>query len=215
MSIDQSGLLRLRIVSTTEKSIDVLLSATHTFAVRLISKPILLVLLSALSALAAQEPRLEIFTGYSYFNASALERHSYSGGQFNIKFNIHPMVAFVVDGGGQYRGDPSIKRGDFFFLNFHDRYLHAYQLLVGPEFTRRGTGSDLFFHPLAGMVHGVTDRNGHNFAALGVGGGFVFHRQRRVGLRVQLDYIPNRGGGSSYNDVRLGTGIVLRAKRGE
>ena len=182
---------------------------------RSLGKSILLVLLSALSALAAEEPRLEIFTGYSYFNAAALERHSFSGGQFNIKFNIHPMAAFVVDAGGQYRGDASIKRDGLFFLNFHDRYLHAYQLLIGPEFTLRRAGSDLFFHTLGGMVHGVPDRNGHNFAALGIGGGFVFHRQRRVGLRVQLDYIPNRGGGSTYNDVRLGTGIVIRAKRGE
>jgi hypothetical protein len=175
----------------------------------------LLVLVFSGCAIAQEQegPRFEWFVGYSLFNGAAQARHFFSGAQTNFKFNVNQRSAFVVDAAGEYRGDPSLMPNpDLFFLNFHDRYIHAYQLLVGPEFTRRKDSTDFFAHTLAGMVHSVGRTEGNNFVALGLGGGFVFHRQRKVGFRLQADYIPNRGAGHSYNDFRLGTGVVFRAK---
>ena len=124
---------------------------------------------------------------------------------------MHPSAAITVDAGGQYRSDPNRPTPQgLFFLNFHDRYLHAYELLVGPEFTRRQAAHDIFAHALGGLVHGVNRETGNNFAGLGLGGGFVFHRQKLFGIRVQLDYLPNRGGDRTFHDLRLGTGVVLR-----
>jgi len=175
---------------------------------------LILILLIALPA-SAQDvpPRFEVFGGYSMFNAAAQERHTFHGAQFNVKFNLRPTAAFMADVAGQYRSDPSYTPPeDLFFLNFHDRYLHAYQALIGPEFTRRGEKTDLFVHALGGLVHGVQRTTGENFGAIGLGGGFVFHRQKLFGLRAQVDYVPNRGGGTTYHDVRLGIGAVLRKK---
>jgi len=179
----------------------------------------LLVLVFAGCAIAQEQeqeqerPSFEWFVGYSLFNGAAQARHFFSGAQTNLKFNVNQSSAFVVDAAGEYRGDPSLMvNPDLFFLNFHDRYIHAYQLLVGPEFTRRKDSTDFFAHTLAGMVHSVGRTEGSNFVALGLGGGLVFHRQRKVGFRLQADYIPNRGAGHFYNDFRLGTGVVFRAK---
>jgi hypothetical protein len=177
------------------------------------AQTILLVVLFTRCAVAQEAPRFELFAGYSLFDASAEQRNAFSGAQFNFKFNVRESTAFTVDIGGQYRSDPSRPTPpDLFFLNFHDRYLHAYQAFVGPEFTRRRSNSDLFVHTLAGMVHGVNRTRGENFAALGLGGGVVFHRQKRFGFRVQGDYVPNRGAGRTYHDVRLGAGVVFRKK---
>jgi hypothetical protein len=176
-------------------------------------KIFLLILCSARFATAQEFPRLELFAGYSLLNASADQRHSFSGGEINFKWNISHATALLVDAGGQYRSDPNAQvQRPTFFLNFHDRYLHAYQLLIGPEFTRRNGTTDVFVHTLAGLVHGVARAEGNNFAALGLGGGFVFHGNRKAGLRTQLDYIPNFGAGQFHHDFHLGTGIVLRIK---
>lgn len=191
-----------------EKAIDVRTTATQTSGVRTV-QTILFVLLSGLCADAQNTPRFELFAGYSLFSAATQQRNNLSGAQINIKFSLRPSAAIAIDAGGQFRSDPSLPpRPGLFILNFHDRYVHFYQLFAGPEFTRRGGASDLFVHTLAGDVH--TD--GNNFAALSLGGGFVFHRQKKVGLRVQLDYVPNRGGGYVYHDLRIGTGVVFRKK---
>lgn len=171
------------------------------------------ILIAAAFAFGQEASRVEFFAGYSLLNAAALQRHFFSGGQLNIKFNVRPAAAIVVDAGGQYRSDPNRPAPQgLFFLNLHDRYLHAYELAIGPEFTRRRSESDVFVHTLAGIVHGVARENAENFVAAGLGAGFVFHRQKLFGLRVQFDYLPNRGGGRTYHDLRLGTGIVLRKK---
>jgi hypothetical protein len=174
----------------------------------------LIILFSLLPAVCiAQEapPRFEFFAGYSLYNAAARERHNFSGAQVNIKYNARPWVALAVDAGGQYRSDPSfVPPSGLSFFNLHDRYLHAYQFLLGPEMSRRGASSDVFLHVMPGIVHGIPDRTGGNFAAVGLGGGAVFHQQKKVGLRFQADYILNRGGGTTYHDFRLGIGAVLR-----
>jgi hypothetical protein len=177
-----------------------------------LAKIILLVLCSAGFATAEEFPRFELFAGYSFLNASAAQRKNFSGAEVNFKWNVRHTTALMVDTGGQFRSDPTLQSQSTFFLNFHDRYLHAYQLLVGPEFTRRNTSSDVFVHAVAGLLHGVARAEGENFAALGLGGGFVFHGNRRAGLRTQFDYIPNLGAGHFHHDFRLGTGIVLRIK---
>jgi hypothetical protein len=188
-------------------------SQRRSFAVRA-AKIILFMLCSAGVANAEEFPRFELFAGYSLLNASAEERGNFSGGEINFKWNVGRVTAFMVDAGGQYRSDPTLQPPpSTFFLNFHDRYRHAYQLFIGPEFTRRNAKSDVFVHTLAGLLHGVEPGDGNNFAAFGLGGGFVFHGNRTVGLRAQFDYIPNlRAGGNFHHDFRLGTGIVLRIK---
>jgi hypothetical protein len=167
------------------------------------------VLIFALRAQAQEAPRFEVFVGYSLLNAAEEARHNYSGGQFNIKFNVRPSAAFIVDAGGQYRSDPNRPAPEgLSFLNFHDRYLHVYELLVGPEFTRRNTKYDVFAHALAGIVHANEETSG----ALGLGTGLVIHHEKLFGFRAQLDYLPNRRVGRTFHDVRLGLGVVLRKK---
>lgn len=162
------------------------------------------------SVLRAQNPpRVELFAGYSYSNVRSDERHSFNGAQGNLKFNLSPVLGMVVDAGGQYRSDPDFPPApDLFFLNFHDRYLHAYQALVGPELTRRGLNVDVFGHTLVGLFHGANRVEAHNFLALGLGGGLTVHKEEGgPRLRVQADYIPDHGGGLWFHDFRLGIGL--------
>src|SRR4029434_4168774 len=157
-----------------------------------LAKISLLILCSAGFATAEEFPRFELFVGYSLFNASAEQRHNFSGAEVNFKWNIRHVTALMGDAGGQYRSDPTLQpQRPTFFLNFHDPYLHAYQLFIGPEFTRRNATTDVFVHTVAGILHGVARAEGNNFAALGLGGGFVIHGNRKAGLRTQFDYIPN------------------------
>jgi hypothetical protein len=165
-------------------------------------------------AIAKDDPRFEAFAGFSVYNGKSQSRNTFLGGQFNLKFSFNPKAAFVFDAGGQYRSDPAYTPPPgLSFFNFHERYIHAYQALIGPEFTRRNENADVFFHVLPGMVHGFGDfRLGTNFGALGLGGGYVLHRQKLFGLRLQLDYIPNHGNGHTYHDIRFGIGPVWRKK---
>src|SRR5262249_23586731 len=135
---------------------------------RIIVIVLFVVPLVPLVARAQESPRVEIFAGYALYNGDADQRHNFSGGELNFKFNIRPTAAFVVDAGGQYRSDPNYNPPDLSFFNFHDRYLHAYQLLIGPEFTRRRENNDLFFHATAGLVHSVARVDANNFVALGL-----------------------------------------------
>src|SRR5262245_11530525 len=101
-------------------------------------KIILLVLCSDGIATAAEFPRFELLAGSSFFNASAVQRNNFSVAEVKYKWNIGNITALMFDTGGQFRSDPTIQPPpSTFCLNFHDRYLHAYQLFVGPEFTRR------------------------------------------------------------------------------
>lgn len=171
-----------------------------------------LTLLFGCARLFAEEPaRVEFFAGYSYSNIAGAERHSFNGAQGNLKLNVNPVLGFVLDAGGQYRSDPSFTPPpDLFFLNFHDRYLHVYQALTGPELTRRGGRADVFGHALVGMVHGANREQAQNFFATGFGGGLVVHGDSGPALRFQADYIPDKGGGKWFQDFRLGAGVVFR-----
>jgi len=162
--------------------------------------------------LFAQRPaRVEFFAGYSYSNVASGVRHSFNGAQGHLKLNLNPLLGLVLDAGGQYRSDPGYTPPpDLFFLNFHDRYLHTYQALVGPEFTRRGPRVDFFGHTLAGVLHGANRAQAQNFFALGLGGGVDIHKDQGPSLRLQADYIPDHGGGVWFHDFRLGVGVVFK-----
>jgi hypothetical protein len=180
---------------------------------RILHIPIFFVIILAGGApLFGQRPaRLELFAGYSYSSVGATERHSFNGAQGHIKLNFNPTIGLVLDAGGQYRSDPAFTPPpDLSFLNFHDRYLHVYQALVGPEFTRRGPRVDLFGHTLAGVFHGGVRNQAQNFFALGLGGGVDVHKDRGPSLRIQADYIPDHGGGVWFHDFRLGVGVVFK-----
>jgi hypothetical protein len=84
------------------------------------TKIVLLILCSAGFATAEESPRFELFAGYSLLNASAEQRHNFSGAEFNFKWNIRNATALMVDAGGQYRSDPNLQaQRPTFFLNFH------------------------------------------------------------------------------------------------
>src|SRR5262245_3187887 len=132
---------------------DLLESGPWRTVVSRVFQTIMFVFVFTVCAIAQEnEPRFEAFAGFSVLNAKSQSRNTFLGGQFNLKFSFNPKVAFVFDAGGQYRSDPAYTPPEgLSFFNFHERYVHAYQALIGPEFTRRTETSDVFFHALAGM----------------------------------------------------------------
>ncbi len=157
------------------------------------------ILLCAGNALA-QTHRVEMYAGYSFLNAfSSGARHHFSGAQGSLSINANDRFGVAIDAGGQYRPDPRPSRP----------LIHAYELLGGPQFTKRGSRNNLSAHVLFGVVHGLARGRRENFAAAGLGGAMDFHRGGRFAVRVQADYVPNRGE-RLYHDVRLSIGGVLR-----
>jgi hypothetical protein len=177
--------------------------------------PALLILFTCSMPVCGQQPpRLEFFAAYSYSNIAAQDRHGFNGAQGAFKFNLGPQLGIIADVGGQYRSDPNFTPPPHLsFFNFHDRYLHVYQAFAGPELTQRGHHFDAFEHALAGAVHGAARQQGENFLGFGLGGGISVHGKSGPSLRIQADYIPDRGGGQWFNDVRLGVGVVLKILR--
>ena len=96
-----------------------------------------------------------------------------------------------------------------------------HQLLGGVEFkdNARETKIKPFAHVLAGVAHNRAETNSTlvsfndsetGFAAA-IGGGVDFKLGDRVDLRaIQFDYNPNRVGGETSHNFRIGIGIIFR-----
>jgi hypothetical protein len=123
---------------------------------------------------------------------------TYFGAQGSLTFDANRWFGVTVDAGGQYR------RNDL-----RTEWLHAYELMGGPQFTHRSANVDVFAHAMAGVVHGLARGAQETFPGAGFGGGTDFHGTGPWAIRLQADYLPNFGSGITFNDVRFGAGIVL------
>src|SRR5262245_18401406 len=138
-------------------------------------KPILLTVLLLLlcnSAMGQDEPKVEIFVGYSYSNIKPnfdQDRTSLNGWDSNIKLSLLSYLWVEADVSGHYG---SIKRSN----------VKLHTLLFRPRFGRHGKRFNWFGHSLYGIAHisgdggvltpllGVPSHTG--FAFILGGGGF-------------------------------------------
>jgi opacity protein-like surface antigen len=168
----------------------------------------------------AQIPSGNIFFGYSYYNTdlSSIDRANTNGWEASFEHKIIPWVGVVADFdshygsqnfvescavpvGGGAPGCPSIHAS-----------ITEYNFLFGP----RVSLSVGRFRPFAEALFGGAHVNANNGVgsdtsfATALGGGLDYKIIRPVAWRFQGDYVQTRFFGTTQNNIRLSTGIVIR-----
>lgn len=167
---------------------------------------VLLTLITWPSSSAAQvAPRYEVFGGYSFlrFDSTTIGYPDYSnlnGWNAGATFNLKLRWGVAVDASGHY-----------------GQQLTSYHYYIGPQYSWRREKSKFFFHGLFGKAENSVDipippRNhiksvGRSF---GGGGGFDWEFRPRITIRVvQADYFNTSTFGTTQNDVRVSTGVIV------
>lgn len=154
-----------------------------------------LVLLVSGTAMAQDNPKAEIFGGYTYLRLSGgVNCH---GGGGSVAVNANKWIGFV--------GEVGVCRVSS--LGFH-----AVSYQFGPKLTyRENDRVTPFAQVLFGGVHvagGGVSQNGFEMTA---GGGFDVKVARSFAIRlVDVGYVLTRVGGVRQNNVRIAAGIVIR-----
>jgi opacity protein-like surface antigen len=153
-----------------------------------------LVCLAPVVAMADDDPKAEVFVGYSYahFDASV----DTNGWEASVAGNVNDWFGIEADFSGHYYD------GD------------AYLFLFGPKFAyREHDVVTPYAHVLFGGGHiSVDDSSFDDTAfAMAVGGGLDAKVHDNVAIRIaQVDYVMTRWADDTQNGVRVSTGIVFR-----
>jgi opacity protein-like surface antigen len=177
---------------------------------------------------AAQIPSGNVFFGYSFentasssFNFANMSRPSLNGWEASLEGKVLPWVGIVADVGGHYGSQnyqqvlgsgPSTAT-----INVNGHELTA---LFGPRVSVPIGRFRPFAEALFGVAHIKTTQSSplpDNFLqpsdtafATALGGGIDYKIIRPIALRVQGDYVQTRFFGTTQDNVRISTGIVLR-----
>lgn len=183
------------------------------------------------AAARAQVPTSgNVFFGYSFENAgtssfdvsnSSLQRPNLNGWEASLEGKVFPWVGIVADFGShygtQYQTQSNPNGSSQESLNGHE-----VTFLFGPRVSVSIKKFRPFAEALFGAAHVKTTLTSSqvivdNFVqprdtsfATAVGGGLDYKVIRPVAVRFQGDYVQTRFFGTTQNDVRLSTGIVLR-----
>jgi len=154
-----------------------------------------------------------VFFGYSYYNAdlSLLGRSSLNGWNGSLEGRVFPFVGLVADISGTYGSEevtipcpqpicPAISEG-----------AHEQNFLFGPRVSAPVGKFRPFAEALFGAGHVSLDVGGSDTSfATAIGGGLDYKISRPLAWRFEGDYVQTRFFGTTQNNVRLSTGIVLR-----
>ena len=194
---------------------------------------ILAVLVAPLWAQAPSReyPKGEVFIGFTYLSVDGREtlkrQHAYGWG-ISAAYNLTSWGAIVVDGAGEY-GNVNIPVAvgpTGAFTAFRKVGFSHYQVMMGPEFSKRVEEGRGFFHALFGLdfaqTPGINDRplpvvplpfsfnrsNTHFAVALGLGADRNIHKD--LAIRVfQFDYLMIRSKPVTH-DYRVQGGLVWK-----
>jgi hypothetical protein len=169
----------------------------------------LLALTSNVAMAQDDVPRMEAFGGFSYLPAGSEDfpRSTSFGFQTSITVNLNKWFGVVGDFGGQYSSS-----------NLQHPLINGtvktaiYEYLVGPRFSIRTQRANVFGHVLFGGASGRTDLGSFSDTeiAIGAGAGLDIGINSRIAIRAfQFDYLGSFTD-MLENNVRLGTGIVIR-----
>jgi opacity protein-like surface antigen len=189
-------------------------------------KPLFLVVLLAFPAVlwAQETPKVELFGGYSFANASFISRVNVNGWNLSGTVNLNRWFGVTMDFGGLY-GISTTTILPFVTTSF-DGHVHTF--LAGPQFSFRREKVTPFGHFLLGgarlagtatlsfptpppipIVPGSVSVSNSGFS-LAVGGGVDYKISQRFAWRVQTDYLQTGFSGGRQDNLRLSTGIVFR-----
>lgn len=173
----------------------------------------------AASAIAQIPTKGDAFFGYSYANVDTLSfvngnRMGTNGWEASLEGKFLPWVGIVADFDGHYGsqslslvcpGDPLIPCGST------NVSVHQEDVLFGPRVSVSVGKYQPFFEALLGVGHVNTNvLSSDTSFATAIGGGLDYRLLRPIAWRVQADYVQTRFFGTTQNNVRISTGIVLR-----
>jgi opacity protein-like surface antigen len=172
-----------------------------------------LVLLSALSAAAQDDSRIDIFAGYSFVHTgpgAQLSSFNANGGVASVALNFSSWLSGVVEGGGVHVSK----------IGGADVDATAETFMAGPKISPlRGSRLSPFAQVLAGFIHtnpGYSQQTiNHNTFAMAPGAGLDWNATRHLGIRLaQVDYLftrmPTSTGQVNWNNFRYSGGVVIR-----
>ncbi len=162
-------------------------------------------------AVAADEPRAEVFGGYQYLRldtgVSGIDSFNLNGWNAALNGYFTKHIGFTADFSGAY-GTP-----DVLGVGIDTK---VYTFMFGPV-VRLPNPTHLtpFFHALGGGVHFSGSALGTSAsetdAAWAVGGGLDWNATQRFSIRLgQFDYVQSRAGDSSQNNLRYSAGVVIK-----
>jgi len=157
-----------------------------------------------------------VFFGYSYYNTdlSSIDRANTNGWEASVEGKIIPWVGIVADFDSHY-GSQNFPTGcplaGGVGCTFNDSFTER-NFLFGPRVSVSVGKLRPFAEALFGGAHVSLDNGGGSDTsfATAIGGGVDYKIIRPVAWRLQGDYVQTRFFGTTQNNVRISTGIVLR-----
>jgi len=166
---------------------------------------------------AAQVPTSgNVFFGYSYYNTdlSSIDRANANGWTGSLEGRVLPHVGIVADFSGNYGSQnfpfacPVSPAPGPCTINVN---FTEHNVIFGPRVSASIGRFRPFAEAMFGIGHVHTDSVGSDTSlATALGGGLDYRIIRPIAWRLQGDYIQTRFFGTTQNNLRLSTGIVLR-----
>lgn len=182
-------------------------------------KPLFLASLLALClplAASAQEvaPKVEIFGGYSYLRADAVNGINAHGFNTSLAGNITKHVGIVGEF-SRFTNSESVPIPGAFNLTVNSNVL---TYLFGPRIVLHRGKAEPFVHALFGGARENFKFPGrpaapvtNNAFAFALGGGLDVKVNDNFAIRVaQIDYLGDKLGGETGNNFRYSVGVVIR-----
>lgn len=161
-------------------------------------------LFSGAAAAQDENPKAEVFAGYSYVRANASGTgFNLNGGSASVSFNPTSSLGIVTDFGGYHVGNI----GGFSVDG------NVYSYMFGPKLALRSGRVTPFVHALFGGAHATEGTFGvsENAFAMALGGGLDVNATDHIGIRlIQAEYFMTRFFSESQNNARISAGVVFR-----
>lgn len=174
-----------------------------------------LVSLYGAAAHAQDNPKVDVFAGYSYVRANpgptSNNDFSLNGGSVSVDYHVFGWLGAVADFGGYHNGDVRGTRTSGTLTTY----------LFGPRVTLRSYHRFTpYTQALFGFGRGTSDVSGvlagnQNAFAMTVGGGVDYKINNRFSVRpLQVEYLLTRfregtTSNQTENNLRASTGIVV------
>jgi opacity protein-like surface antigen len=159
-----------------------------------------------------------VFFGYSYYNTdlSSIDRANTNGWELSVEGKVIPWVGIVADFDGHY-GSQNFPAAcqvtpQGLICSSVNASVTEHNYLFGPRVSVSVGKFRPFAEALFGGAHVSINNGGGSDTsfATAVGGGIDYKIIRPVAWRLQGDYVQTRFFGTTQNNIRLSTGIVLR-----
>jgi opacity protein-like surface antigen len=165
-------------------------------------------LLLPLSAIAQDNPKAEVFGGYSYFRSNP-RGYNLNGWEASVAGNVSNWFGVEGDFSGHY-GAPTA-----FGIRIPGVNISSNSFMVGPKLSYREHGLTPFAHFLIGATRASTGAFGlsasNTAISAAVGGGLDIRLTDALAVRViQADYLMTRFLEQRQNNFRMSFGLVLR-----